>query len=74
MQVDAESLQIRIDNLEMLKRHEIISLSGEYQLEAYKMLLQLLPEKTCEHEWAKAGHAEGMYWNCSKCGADYDPD
>lgn len=42
MQVDAESLQIRIDNLEMLKRHEIISLSGEYQLEAYKMLLAYL--------------------------------
>lgn len=42
MQVDAESLQIRIDNLEMLKRHEIISLSGEYQLEAYKMLFDYL--------------------------------
>lgn len=44
MQVDAGSLQIRIDNLEMLKRHEIISLSGEYQLEAYKMLLKLLKD------------------------------
>lgn len=42
MQVDSESLQIRIDNLEMLKRHDIISLSGEYQLEAYKMLLDYM--------------------------------
>lgn len=75
MRVNAETLHEKIQRWEGLKRlYGELSLNEEYQLEAYKMLLQLLPEKTCEHEWAKAGHAEGMYWNCSKCGADYDPD
>lgn len=74
MRVNAETLQEKIKYLELCKLTPVlgISLNEEYQLEAYKMLLQLLPENTCEHEWAKAGHAEGMYWNCSKCGANYD--
>lgn len=76
MQVNAKTLQEKVKRFEGLKQYysASLSLNEEYQLEAYKMLLQLLPEKTCEHEWAKAGHAEGMYWNCNKCGADYDPD
>ncbi len=74
MQVNAETLQEKVKWLEIYKTRMNTSLNEEYQLEAYKMLLKLLPEKTCEHEWAKAGHAEGMYWNCNKCGADYDPD
>lgn len=75
MQVNAETLQGKIGGLEeSLHIGGALSLNQEYQLEAYRMLLKLLPEKTCEHEWAKAGHAEGMYWNCNKCGADYDPD
>ena len=75
MQVNAETLQMRIKSLQARGNAEYalpLTINEEYQLEAYKMLLQLLPEKTCEHEWVKAGHAEGMYWNCSKCGADYD--
>lgn len=45
MQVNAETLQAKIDILEMLKQERSISLNGEYQLEAYKMLLKYL-----EHE------------------------
>ena len=42
MQVNAETLQAKIDILEMLKQDRIISLNGEYQPEAYKMLLGLM--------------------------------
>ena len=71
MQVDAESLQIRVDNLEMLKRHEIISLSGEYQLEAYKMLLGFLRQQ-CPHEWFKGKGAERCCADCGKGMPKYD--
>ena len=66
MQVDTESLQVRIDNLEMLKRHEIISLSGEYQLEAYKMLLKLLLQQQCKQEWFKGRGSERCCADCGK--------
>lgn len=42
MQVNAETLQAKIDILEMLKHDHTISLNGEYQLEAYKMLQKLI--------------------------------
>lgn len=61
MQVNAETLQEKIKYLELCKVTPVlgISLNEEYQLEAYKMLLKLLPEKTCEHEWAKSGVRRG---------------
>lgn len=42
MQVNAETLHDKIERLEGFQREHIISLDGEYQLKAYKMLLMYL--------------------------------
>lgn len=42
MQVNAETLQDKIERLEGFQREHIISLDGEYQLKAYKMLLDYM--------------------------------
>ncbi len=44
MQVNAETLQEKIKWLEIYKARMNISLNEEYQLEAYKMLLQLIKD------------------------------
>lgn len=65
MRVNAETLHDKIERLEGFQREHIISLDGEYQLKAYKMLLKLLPEKTCEHEWSNSSYTAAY---CTKCG------
>lgn len=66
MQVNAETLQEKISGLEeSLHIGGALSLNQEYQLEAYKMLLKLLPEKTCEHEWSNSSYTAAY---CTKCG------
>lgn len=42
MTVNINTLMARIDNLMMLKNNGVISLEGDYKLEAYKMLLARL--------------------------------
>lgn len=42
MQVNAETLHDKIERLEGFQREHIISLDGEYQLKAYKMLLDYM--------------------------------
>ena len=48
MQVNAETLHEKIATLEALKQECTISLNGEYQLEAYKLLLKLLGSIPCD--------------------------
>lgn len=65
MQVNAETLQAKIERWEGLKRlYGELSLNEEYQLEAYKMLLKMLT--ACEHEYYAP--VEGMLQQCTKCG------
>lgn len=64
MRVNAETLHDKIERLEGFQREHIISLDGEYQLKAYKMLLKMLT--ACEHEYYAP--VEGMLQQCTKCG------
>lgn len=64
MQVNAETLHDKIERLEGFQREHIISLDGEYQLEAYKMLLGFLRQQ-CPHEWFKG---KGAGRCCADCG------
>lgn len=68
MQANAETLQKHIKRLQALGNAEYalpLTINEEYQLEAYKMLLKLLPEKTCEHEWSNSSYTAAY---CTKCG------
>lgn len=48
MQVNAETLHDKIERLEGFQREHIISLDGEYQLKAYKMLLDYMLHDVAE--------------------------
>lgn len=68
MQVNAETLQKHIKRLQALGNAEYalpLTINEEYQLEAYKMLLELLTEKTCEHKWSNSSYTAAY---CTKCG------
>jgi hypothetical protein len=65
MQVNAETLQEKVKWLEIYKARMNISLNEEYQLEAYKMLLELLRQQ-CQHEWFKGKGAERCCADCGK--------
>lgn len=70
MQVNAETLREKIKYLELCKVTPVlgISLNGEYQLEAYQMLLQRLDSpETCRHlevRWS------GLSKYCCACGKE----
>lgn len=68
MQVNAKTLQEKIATLEALKQERTISLNGEYQLDAYKMLQEhLTTSETCRHlevRWS------GDYKCCCACGKE----
>lgn len=51
------------ENIGRLESYGDLSLNEEYQLKAYRLLSDLLPE--CEHEWVMGLQA---HW-CGKCGA-----
>ena len=51
------------ENIGRLESYGDLSINEEYQLKAYRMLIDLLPE--CEHDWVMGLQA---HW-CSKCGA-----
>lgn len=68
MQVNAETLQMRIKSLQARGNAEYalpLTINEEYQLEAYKMLLKLLSEKTCGHAWSNSSYTAAY---CTKCG------
>ena len=67
MQANTETLRLKIGGLEeSLHIGGALSLNQEYQLEAYKMLLALLRESQCKHEWFKGRGAERRCADCGK--------
>lgn len=72
VKVTKESLEKKIKQLSSRSNPEFglgLTISEEYQLEAYKMLLELLPE--CEHDWQGDygfQHKGGFSACCRKCG------
>lgn len=53
------------ENIGRLESYGDLSINEEYQLKAYRLLIDLLPE--CEHEWYKP--IEALAGQCMKCGA-----
>lgn len=51
--VTKESLAVRIKQLELAKRLASLSLNEEYQLEAYKMLLERLKKENFTKDYTK---------------------
>ncbi len=70
--VTKESLAKKIKALESRGNAEYalgLTLNEEYQLEAYRMLIDLIPE--CDHDWDAAYGIEykgGFEARCRKCG------
>ena len=60
VRVTKESLA---ENIGRLESYGDLSLNEEYQLKAYRLLIDLIPE--CEHEW----HDCFLDPFCKKCGA-----
>lgn len=52
------------ENIGRLESYGDLSLNEEYQLKAYRLLLDLIPE--CEHEWYRPIQAVAA--QCMKCG------
>lgn len=52
------------ENIGRLNSYGDLSINEEYQLKAYRLLIDLLPE--CEHEWYKP--VEALAGQCMKCG------
>lgn len=70
--VTKESLAERVKQLE--RRHRVfgITINEEYQLEAYRMLIDLLPEgkHEHEHEWINVKHLDcDLMEQVCECGA-----
>ncbi len=51
------------ENIGRLESYGDLSLNEEYQLRAYRMLIDLIPD--CEHDWVKG--RDGVF-RCGKCG------
>lgn len=64
--VTKQSLAERVKYLESVRKLGL-SLSEEYQLEAYRMLIDLLGEKTtgCVHDYKHVGNG---VCQCARCG------
>ena len=52
------------ENIARLESYGDLSINEEYQLRAYRLLSDLIPE--CEHEWYKP--IEALAGQCMKCG------
>lgn len=52
------------ENIGRLESYGDLSINEEYQLKAYRILIDLIPE--CEHEWYKP--IEALAGQCMKCG------
>ena len=52
------------ENIGRLESYGDLSINEEFQLKAYRMLIDMLPE--CEHEWYKP--IEALAGKCMKCG------
>lgn len=61
VRVTKESLA---ENISRLESYGDLSINEEYQLKAYRLLIDMLPE--CEHEWHKP--IEALAGQCMKCG------
>lgn len=59
------------ENIGRLESYGDLSLNEEYQLKAYRLLIDLLPFEPCNHNWEKVGVAEHSNWVCSLCGKAY---
>lgn len=59
------------ENIGRLESYGDLSLNEEYQLKAYRLLIDLLPVPLCDHDWRKVGVAEHSNWVCSLCGKAY---
>lgn len=57
------------ENIGRLESYGDLSLNEEYQLKAYRLLIELIPE--CDHDWYGAYGIEyqgGFAARCCKCG------
>ncbi|ENW7558958.1 hypothetical protein ACFL9L_004344 [Salmonella enterica] len=52
------------ENISRLESYGDLSLNEEYQLKAYRLLIDLIPE--CNHDWYRP--MEGLAAQCVKCG------
>ena len=52
------------ENIGRLESYGDLSINEEYQLKAYRLLIDMLPG--CEHEWYKP--IEALAGQCMKCG------
>lgn len=70
IKVTKESLTERIMRLENQRRVFGLAINEEYQLEAYRMLLELMPDGEHEHRWIDATYlgCETSLQMC-ECGA-----
>lgn len=55
------------ENIGRLESYGDLSLNEEYQLKAYRLLIELMPE--CEHEWVEKPFPglRDTYLFCAKC-------
>ncbi|EEA6574696.1 hypothetical protein GO103_004385 [Salmonella enterica] len=53
------------ENISRLESYGDLSLNEEYQLKAYRLLIDLIPE--CDHDW-DGDYMGGWSARCRKCG------
>lgn len=63
------------ENIGRLESYGDLSLNEEYQLSAYRMLIELMPEDKHEHNWLEVRElGKEKSWHLCDCGATRAPD
>lgn len=58
------------ENIGRLESYGDLSLNEEYQLSAYRMLIELIPDDKHEHNWIEVRElGEEKSWHTCDCGA-----
>jgi len=63
--VTKESL---VENIGRLESYGDLSLNEEYQLKAYRLLIDLMPDDKHEHNWLDVSTVSGSFVQCTGCG------